>query len=550
MCGHMAHYDRDHSYRNAPRFRRRHLLLVLFAVLLTAGAGYWGYGRLTGDEAEDPRVTAAKKPLRTFLDAWEAGDAEKAGAVADTPGNAASLVKSVMTNLKPSRTEITLGEGEKRTETDVRFPFTVEMTLPGAGDYSWDSQAQVRKRAKGWEVMFSTPMIHPKMVPGQTLALKSADRRAAILDATGEELEAASLTGVVDEKTGKGASGLEAEYDEQLSGGGAKKSVVIVGRQNGNVVKTLTKSGGKEGRPVKTTIDPDVQEAAAKALDGVEKEAAIVAVDPSDGSILAAANKPGGMNRALAGRYPPGSTFKVVTAAALLKAGMSPADQAACPKFTHVDGQRYENQDQFTLPEGTTFRESFAKSCNTFFVSARGKLSTPALHDTAAAFGIGGAWDAGVTTYDGSVPVSTSDNDKAAATIGQGRVQASPLVMASVAATVKQGEFRQPVLVPAAAGKKHKTAARLEDGVLTDLRAMMRAAVTDGAASALGDIPGEPHAKTGTAEFGEEKPPRTHAWMIGYQGDDDLAWSVLLADGGSGGADAGPVAARFLANLG
>jgi cell division protein FtsI/penicillin-binding protein 2 len=78
---------------------------------------------------------------------------------------------------------------------------------------------------------------------------------------------------------------------------------------------------------------------------------------------------------------------------------------------------------------------------------------------------------------------------------------------------------------------------------------MMRATVTEGAGRALRDIPGEPHAKTGTAEFGTENPPRTHAWMIGYQGDRDLAWSVLLEDGGSGGADAGPIAAEFLQNL-
>ena len=78
---------------------------------------------------------------------------------------------------------------------------------------------------------------------------------------------------------------------------------------------------------------------------------------------------------------------------------------------------------------------------------------------------------------------------------------------------------------------------------------MMRATVTEGAGSALKDIPGEPRAKTGTAEFGTETPPRTHAWMIGYESDRDLAWSVLLEDGGSGGSDAGPIAAKFLKNL-
>jgi cell division protein FtsI/penicillin-binding protein 2 len=78
---------------------------------------------------------------------------------------------------------------------------------------------------------------------------------------------------------------------------------------------------------------------------------------------------------------------------------------------------------------------------------------------------------------------------------------------------------------------------------------MMRAVVTEGSGKALRDLPGEPHAKTGTAEYGDETPPRTHAWMIGYQQDADLAWAVLVENGESGGADAGPIAAEFLRQL-
>jgi cell division protein FtsI/penicillin-binding protein 2 len=324
---------------------------------------------------------------------------------------------------------------------------------------------------------------------------------------------------------------------------------VVADRQSGRPVKHLTKAAKTEGRPVHTTIDPRIQEAAAKALNGVDDKAAIVAVDPRNGHILAAANRPGGLNRALEGRYPPGSVFKVVTAAALLKGGIRAEDPAPCPKFARVDGQRFENQDQFELPAGSTFGDAFAQSCNTYFVNARGKLSDTDLRDASQAFGIGGNWDVGTTTYDGSVPVTTGDNDKAAATIGQARVQASPLVMASVAATVKSGTFSQPTLVPDAVKKKYTAPVALDGEVARRLRELMRATVTEGSAHALKGLPGQPHAKTGTAEFGNETPPRTHAWMIGYQGDSDLAWAVLLEDGGSGGADAGPVAARFLANL-
>jgi hypothetical protein len=440
-----------------PRRRRSHgrtIVSTVVALAVTAGIGYWGYSSLVAEEgSDDPEVAEATAHLKKFLDAWQRADARRAALLTDSPDSAESLIGSVMANLDPSKTEISTGDAEKKAAGEVEVRFSVGMSLPGAGRYAWDSKAGVVKADNKWKVEFHTETIHPEMVPGQTLALKTRDR-APILDKNGEDLESASLVGTVDARTGKGVSGLQARYDKQLTGGsGPVKSVVVVDRRSGQVVKKLTGPGASQGKPVRTTIDPEVQKAAADALSAVEKNAAIVALDPSTGHILAAANRPAGMNRALEGRYPPGSTFKVVTAAALLKHGMKPSDPGECPKFTHVGGQRFENQDQFLLPPGSTFRDDFAHSCNTFFVNARDKLSASALHDTAAAFGIGGTWDVGATTYDGSVPVTTSDNDKAAATIGQARVQASPLVMASVAATAKEGASVSPSWCPAPCGR-------------------------------------------------------------------------------------------------
>ncbi|MET9436664.1 penicillin-binding transpeptidase domain-containing protein [Streptomyces sp. NPDC006551] len=529
---------------------RRRLLGIGAALLLAAGGGYAAFSLWGGDAQEDPHVTSARKPLTAFLTAWAGHDPTKAATHTDTPDAAASLLTSVLTNLRPSRTTIVEGEGQKKSEQEVHFPFTVAMAIPGAGDVTWQSRARMIHTAGTWKVEFTSPMIHPELKPGQTLALESGDDRAKVLDTNGAPLQADSLVGAVDPVSGKGTSGLEARYDDVLSGGTkVNKTLVVADRQSGRAVKSLTEAPKAEGRPVRTTIDPRVQQAAAKALTGVEDNAAIVAIDPRNGHILAAANRPAGLNRALEGRYPPGSVFKVVTAAALLKGGVRPEAPAACPKFASVDGQRFENQNQFDLPAGSTFEDAFAQSCNTYFVNARGRLSDTDLRDAARAFGIGGSWDVGTTTYDGSVPVTTSDNDKAAATIGQARVQVSPLVMASVAATVKSGTFKQPMLVPDAVKKKYNAPVALDAEVTRRLRELMRATVTSGSAHALKGLSGRPHAKTGTAEFGTEAPPRTHAWMIGYQGDSDLAWAVLLEDGGSGGADAGPVAARFLSNL-
>ncbi|MEU0132916.1 penicillin-binding transpeptidase domain-containing protein [Streptomyces sp. NPDC006296] len=544
----MARHDRGgrHGRRRGP------VLGVAVAVVVAAGAGWWGYRAWSGDGSErDPEVVAATARLQSFLDAWAAGEPAKAAALSDSPENAESLLTSVTTNLKPTGAKLSAGDGKKNDKGEVVVPFTARFTVPAVGTFGYESEATLVEKADRWTVKFDSPTIHPRLEPGKTLALKAVAKRAAVLDTNGDELQAASLRGSVDEQ-GKGTFGLEARYDKQLRGGGgeATSEVVIADRQSGEAEASLTKSSAEPGEPVRTTIDPKVQGAAAAAMEGLKVNAALIAVEPSTGNVLAVSNRPaGGLNRALAGQYPPGSTFKVVTAAAMLKAGVKPSDVMACPKFAHVDGQRFENQNQFTLPAGSTFKDSFAKSCNTMFVENRAKVGGSALHDAAEAFGIGGVWDVGDTSYDGSVPVSTSDNDLAASTIGQARVQASPLVMASIAATVKEGTFKQPVLVPEAVKKKHEAAVPLDPAVTNDLRDMMRATVTYGAGSALTGIPGEPHAKTGTAEFGEEKPPRTHAWMIGYQGGSDLAWCVMLEDGGSGGADAGPVAAKFLKNL-
>lgn len=534
-----------------PRRRGRRPLGILVALALLAGGGYGAYSVWGGDaEEDDPQVAAARKPLAAFLAAWERHDAKGAAGHTDTPDNAASLLTSVLTNLKPSRTAIVNDSGRKEGDGKVRFPFSVAMQVPGAGEVTWRSRALVNRISGTWKVAFTSPMIHPELKPGQTLALKADGTRAKVLDSRGRPLRAASLVGTVDPVSGKGTSGLEARYDKVLSGGRkAGKSLVVADRQSGLALKNLGATASAEGRPVRTTIDSRIQTAAADAVAGTEHNAALVAIDPRNGHILAAANRPGGLNRALEGRYPPGSTFKVVTTAALLKSGTRPADGAACPKFAHVNGQRFENQGQFSLPAGSTFTDVFAQSCNTYFVNARSRLADTDLRDAARAFGIGGSWDVGTTTYDGSVPVTTSDNDKAAATIGQARVQTSPLVMASIAATVKNGAFSQPVLVPDAVKDRFTAPAALDAEVTGQLRELMRATVTSGSARALRELPGHPHAKTGTAEFGTGKPPRTHAWMIGYQGDSDLAWAVLLEDGGSGGADAGPVAARFLRNL-
>ncbi|WP_326596923.1 penicillin-binding transpeptidase domain-containing protein [Streptomyces sp. NBC_01803] len=362
---------------------------------------------------------------------------------------------------------------------------------------------------------------------------------------------ARSVVGVLDPDSGAGASGLQSRYDEQLAGTAAG-AVVTADRESGEAVETLyEQESGEPGTPVRTTIELDVQRAAEAALADLGREGSIVAVRPSTGDVLAAADWPAdGFARSLEGQLAPGSTFKVLTAAALLETGTGPGDVLGCPRYATVEGQRFENQGEFELGPGTTLHDAFTASCNTAFIDNLDRFDDDTLHRTARAFGIGAVWDVGAVTFDGSVPVPDSPNALAASLIGQGQVQTSPLVMASVAATVADGTFRQPRLVPDAVEERHEATAGLSPETIEALRTMMRDTVTDGSASALRDVAGEPHGKTGTAEFRtEEGELSTNAWMIGYLGERDVAFAVMLEDGGSGGRDAGPVAAAFLNGL-
>src|SRR5215208_7545037 len=211
---------------------------------------------------------------------------------------------------------------------------------------------------------------------------------------------------------------------------------------------------GKDGEALETTIDPRAQEAAEAALAPLTKPAALVALQPSTGELLAVVNHPfDGYNRALLGRYPPGSTFKVVTAGALLASGLRPSDPVACPKEAKVGGRTFGNFEDEVLGQ-IPFSSAFANSCNTAFVQQAAKrLDGDELVATAAQFGFGIDPSPGIPAVTSRVPAPADRADLAAEAFGQGRVTASPLQMATVAATVARGRWHHPTLVTGEAAK-------------------------------------------------------------------------------------------------
>ncbi|HKG51163.1 MAG TPA: penicillin-binding transpeptidase domain-containing protein [Actinomycetales bacterium] len=343
-----------------------------------------------------------------------------------------------------------------------------------------------------------------------------------------------------------GTSGLQRQYDEQLAGT-AGVSVQAVSANAGAAPRTLFSVAPKAGTDLRLTLDAGVQQAADAALKGLDQPGALVAVDVRTGRVLAVANTPAtGLNRAVVGRYPPGSTFKVVTTLALLQKGLQPSDPVACPPTTSVDGRSFRNYEAEAFGR-VPFRTDFAKSCNTAFVGLSSRLQPDDLRNTAASVGIGREWDLGTDAFTGSVPRTTSDVDKAASSFGQGRNLVSPLAVTVATASVARGSYLPPTLV-LRPGAQPASPAALPEAAVTTLRSLMRDVVTGGTGTALRSVPGGAvYAKTGTAEFGTQVPPKTRAWITGWQGD--VAFTALVEEGKSGGTVAGPVAARFLKAL-
>lgn len=340
-----------------------------------------------------------------------------------------------------------------------------------------------------------------------------------------------------------GTSGLQAAQDEVLAGQPALSIRVATGE--GRDPYELKAFEPVPGADVTITLDPAIQEAADEAIATAPTPAGLVAIRPSTGDVVAVANGPAGadgFNRAMIGRYAPGSTFKVASSYALLERGVTPDDIVPCPPTTVV-GKEFRNAGGFALGD-VPFREVFARSCNTSFVEESRVVTAQELTDAAAQLGFR-PFDLGVPVRLGSVPVTDSEAGHAADMIGQGQVEASPLVVALMSASVAAGRSVEPRLVVDGAAPASGAGEPLPAATVEALRSLMRSVVTEGTGEALLEVPGDPvHAKTGTAEYGEEVPPRTHAWVTGYQGD--LAFAVLVEDGSSGGGVAAPVAARFL----
>lgn len=380
---------------------------------------------------------------------------------------------------------------------------------------------------------------------------------------------------------GPGRSGLEAAQNALLDGSADALFWTRLG--------DLFAGQEQEGASVELTLEADVQRAAYEALG--DNRGAVVALDPRTGAILAMVSKPTYdpsalavhssseanriysslvadqtdplINRAIGGdTYPPGSTFKLIVAAAALDSGYTPETLVYAPQelelpgttatIKNYGGERCGSSDNIPLID------ALRVSCNTAFADLAMRLGWGVIERTAAKFGWGQSLEIPLNVTPSRLPDNPNDPQIAQSGLGQFDVRATPLQMAMVAATIaNDGVLMKPYLVSTVRDSdlrviEHTSPEQLSSSLSRDtagaLNAMMQAVVSNGTGTNA-QINGITVAgKTGTAETGTDSAP--HTWFVAFAPADNpvVAVAVLVENGGdlgdeaTGGRVAAPIA--------
>lgn len=347
-----------------------------------------------------------------------------------------------------------------------------------------------------------------------------------------------------------GLTGLEREFDDRLRG--TPGGTLYAGD------RVLAKTEPKPGQSVRTSIDPKIQQAAIDALAG--RYGGIAAVHPDTGEVLALAGI------AQSAPQPPGSTFKIITlAGALEKKAVKRSATFPIETAATIEGVEIQNANGESC--GGSLRNSFAHSCNSVFAPIGAELGAQELVDVAQRFGFNA--DPGLAgAARSTIPAAAEIGDDLAvgsSAIGQGKVLATPLQMALVAATIAaDGERPLPTLLRGADPQRVRATPK---AVARTIKSYMRTVVEDGTGGGAAIDGVKVAGKTGTAELRttvrEEPPPEvtdpnqpppeeditdTDAWFVAFAPyrEPKIAVSVMLVGQGTGGDTAAPAAGIVL----
>jgi penicillin-binding protein 2 len=397
-----------------------------------------------------------------------------------------------------------------------------------------------------------------------------------------------------------GKLGLEYVYERELMGKPGAESIEVDARRR--PVRILGRESPHPGTKLILAIDRDLQKHAMELLGG--RKGAIVALDPRNGDVLALASSPTydtslfsrgisradynrlredpdrpQINRAIAGAYSPGSTFKIVTALAALEAGLfDPQARVHCPGYYQVGERRVRCMGRHG---SIAYREAMIHSCNTYFADMAFRTKKDILRQTALRCGLGTR--TGIDLRGESRAVVPTDEwlrevrklspdqtppwypgDTVNLGIGQGALTATPLQMASVIALVaNDGVSYRPRLVRATAEPDLDSQTKLlAPEKLTEVQASpaVWAAIKESLVGVVergtgrrAIIPGlRWGGKTGSTQHSGQS-SKAHSWFVGFAPAENptIAIAVLMEEAGHGGEVAAPIAAsvvrRYLA---
>jgi Penicillin binding protein transpeptidase domain/NTF2-like N-terminal transpeptidase domain len=527
-------------------------IALAYVFVIKRGPGVPEFGMIpTGSSAQQN----GRQVASAFLTAWEKNKLATAANLTDQHGVAKGGLAAYAKDLHLGKVSFGVGSvtdaaGSTAAQPRETVTFSVAASVAaGAGASTlrgmWDyhSSLVVYQQAKSsiWFVAWRPDVLAPNLTAATHLAaVQVAPTVGMVADANGGELSASGDVGLSNiahllmkaAPPGRGKPGLDVEI-QTAAGKSVKGSrAVILDPEN---IEALN-----------TTITPGAERAALAAV-AMHKQSSMVVIQPSTGKILAIANNDGFNDFALTAEVAPGSTMKVITAAALFNAGvLTPTTAVACPKTYTVTGITYHNDKDESEPAGTPFMTDFAQSCNNAFTQQWPHLSGKLASTAKDYFGLNQKWNIGITGLSASyfnASASASGSELAQEAFGQGNLTASPIAMASVAATVGYGSFKQPYLVP---GTKQVTATPLPQTTDTYLKQMMREVVASGTAAGLGFGPNV-IAKTGTADIQKQEKP--NSWLIAYDSAQDVAVGCLVLDAGYGAQYAGPEVQAFLSQF-
>lgn len=381
-----------------------------------------------------------------------------------------------------------------------------------------------------------------------------------------------------------GRDGLELQYDTLLRGMPGEERVLVDALGFATEREELVEA--RNGFDLRLTLDYRLQKAAEDALRGLR--GAFVAVDPRDGGVRAMVSVPSFdprecvpvfprklyeryskdpakplLNRAVAGQYAPGSTFKPLTALAALSVGIDPGRTHECCGYYDVAGMRIRCARTWGHGD-MNLVNAIKNSCNPYFCEIGVKAGTNAINSVCRKFGLGVKTGIDFPIEgDGLVPdaaekakrdpsVRWNSGDVAQTSIGQGLLLVTPLQMALVAAGLGSGKLPVPHLVEGYASPPKEIDIPERD--FAHVAEGMRKVVAGGTGRLAGErVEADVMGKTGTAEVGSRTNRRKNTWFIAYVTptpksavQEPIAVALVIENGDTGGSTSAPKVGEIL----